>query len=64
MEPFPSRDSESFGFEDTIPSDRNPLPGLINGYTGSQNPFPVPEEVVSNGRCAALTMPSPWSRRE
>lgn len=43
---------EPLRLTDTIPSDRNPLPGLVDGYTFEQNPFPVPEVVVSNGRCA------------
>ena len=37
---------------DTLPSDQRILPGLISGYTGPQNPFPVPEEVSVDGRCA------------
>lgn len=37
---------------DTIPSDRIELPGLVCGYTSEQNPFPVPAEVVTGGRCA------------
>ena len=28
------------------------LPGLISGYTSDKTPFPVPEEVTTNGRVA------------
>jgi D-alanyl-D-alanine carboxypeptidase len=36
---------------DTIPSDQRVLPGLVSGYTGPGNPFPVSEEVSVDGRC-------------
>jgi D-alanyl-D-alanine carboxypeptidase len=40
------------GLRDTIPAARQELPGLVSGYTSPQNPFPVPEEVTTNGRVA------------
>lgn len=33
----------------TGPSDKPDLPGLISGYVGEKNPFPVPNEVASDG---------------
>jgi D-alanyl-D-alanine carboxypeptidase len=41
---------EPYGLQDTIPSDRPELPGLISGYTFSGNPFPVSEEVAADER--------------
>ena len=38
--------------KDTFPSDQRVLPGLVSGYTGPRNPFPVPEEVSVDGRVA------------
>jgi D-alanyl-D-alanine carboxypeptidase len=35
--------------QDTIPSDRNPLPGLVSGYTTPDHPFPVPAEITKDG---------------
>ncbi|MCP4728115.1 MAG: beta-lactamase family protein, partial [bacterium] len=40
-----------FKLEDTIPSDRSVLPGLIPGYTGDKvPPFLLPEKVLQDGK--------------
>lgn len=40
------------GLTDTIPQDGPELPGIVSGYVGEANLFPVPEEVAANGRYA------------
>lgn len=38
-----------FNLTRTAPSDRRELPGLVSGYIGEGNPFPVPREVAVDG---------------
>lgn len=38
-----------FRLDSTSPSDGPSLPGLVSGYIGEGNPFPVPEEVAVGG---------------
>ena len=47
--------------DDTVPSDRKDLPGLISGYTSPQNPFGAPEEVASDGRYTAFNPQMEWT---
>jgi hypothetical protein len=35
--------------EDTIPSDRRRLPGLIPGFTGKNQLYSLPDRVVADG---------------
>ena len=41
-----------FGLKDTVPADSRQVPGLVQGYAGSQNPFGGSDEMIKDGRFA------------
>jgi D-alanyl-D-alanine carboxypeptidase len=41
-----------FALKDTVPADSRTVPGLVQGYAGSNNPFGGRDEMISDGRFA------------
>ena len=43
---------QPLGLKDTVPADSRTVPGLVQGYAGSKNPFGGTDEMIKDGRFA------------